>query len=799
MVQHMRLSMRSLSRAPALAVISVLTVALGVGAGTALFSVVKAVLLNPLPYQDADRLVWIAPQGDDRQEVRASLPDFDDWRQQNRSLAALGAYADAPFLAGGGTSPERTQGAIVTEDFFEVLGAAPRAGRLWTQQEHDTGAPLGLVVLGHGLWQRAYGGDAQIIGRQISLMGLHATVIGVMPPGFSYPPGTELWVSARSVREGNVRGARNFRVIGKLAEGATIEAAREELRAVVAALKQQYPSVLQPADVVLAPLASYLTGSVRAPLLILFGSVGLLLLIVCVNVANLLLVRVTARSRDLAIRTALGAGRGHLFQDLFTESLLLAAAGGILGIVLAGWSLDGLKLMIPESVPRVADVRIDLGVVAFSLAVSTFAGVLFGTLPAWRATRVNVQDALKTAARGQSRGQRSVRLQSALVVSEVALSLMLLAGAGLLLSSFSRLRAVDPGFRGQGALAVTLSFPMSAPERGKILARYGEILERTRALPGVAAAGLMRDLPFDPIERDIHFTVEGAGKVESSIARWQIVSPGLMEALQISLLRGRRFAESDTQTAPGVVLISQTMAERYWPDRDPIGERVWFDGIEPREHWLMVVGVVGDVRQAGLAQPAPPVAYVCYAQLQIPGYLSSASVVVRPAGDAQAIVPALRNVIRQVHPEAALSLRSFDDLLADATARQRFQTQVLGGFAALALMLGIVGLYGVMSYMVASNQAAIGIRMALGAQRSDVFRSVAWRALALTGAGSAIGLAGCLAMRGILSTVVFGIGPSEPSVLAGAAVVMLAVGLAACFGPARRATRVDVAEVLRRE
>jgi predicted permease len=362
--------------------------------------------------------------------------------------------------------------------------------------------------------------DPQILGRQITLVGIRATVIGVMPPGFAYPAGAELWVSARSLGEGNVRTAPNFRVIGRLGQGARIERAHEDLQAIVAKLKREYPSPLQPAEVVLTPLASHLTGSVRTPLLILFASVGLLLLIVCVNVANLLLVRVTARSRELAIRTALGAGRRRLFLDLVTESLLLAAAGGGLGVLLAGWSLDVLRLVTPASVPRAAEVRMDLGVLTFSLALATLAGALFGTLPSWRATLVDIHEAIKAAPRGQSRTRRSLRLQSALVISELALSLILVAGAGLLLSSFSRLRAVDPGFRSDRVLAATLSFPMNnAAERGKIIARYREILERTRALTGVEGAGVIRNLPFDGVEQDVHLTIQGRSRVAGAMAR----------------------------------------------------------------------------------------------------------------------------------------------------------------------------------------------------------------------------------------------------------------------------------------
>jgi predicted permease len=774
-------TLRSLLRAPGLTAISILTIALGVGAGTALFSVVKAVLLNPLPYLDPARLVWIAPLGEARQELRVSLPDFDDWHAGNRSLARIAAYADAPFLAGGGSNPERTRGAMVTEDFFDLLGAAPMLGRLISPQEHQTGPPLGVAVISHGLWQRVYGGDPNIIGRPISLVGLRTQVIGVMPPGFSYPAGADLWVSARSLRDGNIRSARNYYVIGRLKAGVTLETARRELQAMV------------------TPLESHLTGGVRTPLLFLFASVGLLLLIVCINIANLLLVRVTARSRELAVRAALGAGSRRLFRGLLAESLVLAAAGGALGLLLANWSMEVLRAVIPASVPRAAEVRLDFGVMLFGLALSGLAGVLFGTLPSWRATRVNLHDALKAAPRGLSATRRALGLQSALMISEVALSLMLTVAAGLLLSSFMRLRAVDPGFRGAGTLAARISSPMNPAERARIAGRFADILRRVRALPGVDAAGVIRDVPFDPIELDAHFTIEGRGKDPSSIARWQVASPGTMEALGIPLLHGRRFTEADTQNAPSVAVISHTMAQRYWPGRNPIGERIWFDGVEPREHWLTIVGIAGDVRQSGLAQPAPPMVYACYAQLQIPPHLVSASVLVRAAIEPRSLIPALREAIRQAHPQAAVKFQTLDDVLSVATARQRFQMQILTGFAAMALLLALVGLYGVMSYLIASNRVAIGIRMALGARPADVFRSVVARAVQLAGAGCGIGIAGCVAARDALSKVLFGVGPSDPGILASAVLGMLSVTLVACWLPAKRAMGVDPAEVLKGE
>ena len=406
---------------------------------------------------------------------------------------------------------------------------------------------------------------------------------------------------------------------------------------------------------------------------------------------------------------------------------------------------------------------------------------------------------LKAGARGQTANRRSQRLQAALVVSEVALSLVLLAGAGLLFDSFARLRAVDPGFRTSRVLAVNLSLPVNPASRGKLVSQYRELIERVRALPGVEAAGTIKDAPFDPIQRDGHFFIENQRNLAAPDAGYLIVSPGLMEALAIPLRRGRLFAESDAEGAPGVAIVNEEMARKYWPGRDPIGQRVWFDSFEPKEHWLTVVGVVGNVRQSGLTEPVQPQAYVCYSQVQITGQLGSGNLMVRSAVDPRSLAPAVRRIVREANPEAAATFRTMDDVMADATARQRFQMQVLAAFAILALVLAAVGLYGVLAYSVTSNRAAIGIRMALGAQPPQLFRMVAQRALWLTSAGAAIGLAACLMLRSVLAKVVFGVGPSDPRVLAAAVSVMLAVALSACWFPARRAMHVDPVRALREE
>ena len=798
LLQDLRHGWRSLRRAPGLTFISILTVALGVGAGTALFSVVKAVLLNPLPYPQPDRLTWVeAIMGGG--PVRVSMPDFDDWRSQNRGFAALAAYSDSPILVGGGETPELTSGVIVTEDFFDVLGVRPAMGRLFSADEHRPGQPLATAVIGHGLWQRAFGGDPNIVGRTITLVGFRSTVIGVMPPGFAFPAGTDLWVSARAVNEGISRSAHNYWVIGRLRDGVAVETADRDISAIATRLNQQYPGPFQTTDATARPLALHLVGSARTPLLLLFGAVGLLLLIVCVNVANLLLVRTSARSRELALRAAVGAERRDLIRQLLVESLMLAAAGGALGLLITFWSMDLIRLMLPVTLPRAADVGIDAGVMMFAAAVSLGAGVLFGTLPAWRASLLNVHDVLKAGGRGQTPSPRSRRVQAALIVSEVALSLVLLAGAGLLLESFARLRAVDPGFVSQGVLTMSMSFPVGRAEVPRLAARYRDLLARVRALPGVELAGTIKDLPLNPIQRSGHFFIETRRDAPVSEAGFLVVTPGVMEALRIPLVRGRYLTEADAEEAPGVVVISAEMARRFWPDRDPIGERIWFNSFEPKEHWLTIVGVAGDVRQSGLTEPARAQAYISYAQVQIKANLGVGNLIVRSSLDPGSVIAPVRQALREVHPGAAASFRTLDDLMAAATARQRFQTQVLGAFAALALVLAAIGLYGVLSYTVTSGRAAIAVRLALGARPRDVFRLVAARGLALTVIGAALGIAGVVALSSVLERVVFGVGPSDPAILGVAACVMLTTALAACWFPARRAMRVDPVTALRDE
>jgi len=795
----MRRAFRSLRRAPALTLISILTVALGVGAGTSLFSVVKAVLLNPLPYPEPNRLAYVAELNDSGRQMQVPSANFENWQQENRTFVAMAASGEGPVNAGGGESPERTYGAYVTQDFFRVMGIQPAMGRGFEPAEEKFRA-AGTVVLGDGLWRRAYGGDPQILGKKIKLMGQPFTVIGVMPARFDYPNGSELWIAAGAFFNNDSRTAHNFRVVGRLRAGVNIAQAQADLSSISRRLKQEYPSPFMAKDAAVVSLNEQIVGKVRAALLMLFGAVGFLLLIVCVNVANLLMVRLTTRMREISVQVALGAGRLHLIRQLLAESVVLAAAGGALGLLVAFWSMDLLRVLLPADLPRSADIRMDGGVIAFALAISVTTGLLFGLLPAWRASRLNVNEALRVASRSYSSGGRTHRTQAALVISEVCLSLVLVAGAGLLAKSFLRLRSVDPGFRSDHVLVAQVSFEVPASGFQVLPGMFREVLAALRAIPGVQSAGMVHGLPLDGGSPDGHFNIEGRPQDSGAAdANFSVVSPGYLATLRIPVLRGRDLSESDTAETAPVTVISAEMARLFFPGQNPIGKRIWFDSFAPQKQWLTIVGIAADIREEGLTRPIMPVAYVSHMQTESPQQLLDENFVLWTAQDPRNVVQAVRERLRAADRGSVVKFATMDQVLARSVARQRFQMQVLGGFAALALVLASVGLYGVLSYVVTSNRVEIAIRMALGAQPGSIFAMVTGRALCLAAAGTAIGLAACFAVRSVLASLLFGIGPSDPATLGGAIVLLLAVAFAASWFPARRAMRVDPSAALQAE
>ena len=797
--QELRHGVRALLRAPSLTTISILTVALGVGAGTSLFSVVKAVLLNPLPYPDPARLTWVAEVNQTGRQIQVAYRNFLDWREQSHSFTSMTAFADFPVIVAGGDLPLSTHGALVDESFFTTLGVSAHLGRTFAADEVKVGvAPV--AVIGYGLWQSAFGGDPAVIGRRLRVSGVAATVIGVMPPGFAWPEKTGIWLPITATGDPGYasRTGHNWRVMGRLRPASTVAQAQAEVDGIERRIKQQYPSPFQGKDAAVATLQEHMVGQVRPALLMLFGAVGFLLLIVCVNVANLLLVRVTARSRELAVRAAMGAGRRHLIRQMLTESLLLGAAGGAMGLLLASLSMELLRVLLPAELPRLDQIQIDGGVVAFALAIAAAAGLLFGLLPAWRASAMNVNDALKSGSRSATAGRASKRTQSALVVSEVCLSLVLVAGAALLARSFWNLRSIDPGFRSGHVLVADTSFPEG--EMPAVIAHYRDLLARVRAIPGVEAAGTASVLPIAGFHPDGHFNLEGRpDESKSADADYAIVSPGYLSAMRIPLLRGRDFNDGDTENGRHVAVISQEMAREYFPGTDPIGLRIWFDSFNRKENWLTIVGVAGDTRQSSLTKSVDSLAYVLYTQQTYPETLADGNLVVRTRMDAASVAGAVRGAIRAVNPDSAPTPRTMVSVVAESLARQRFQMDILGAFALLALVLAAVGLYGVLSYTVTASRTQIGIRLALGARPSTVFRMITGRALALSAAGVGLGALGCVALRRVLAATLFGIGPSDPVTIAAAVGVLLLVAAAAAFFPALRAMRTDPMTALREE
>jgi predicted permease len=799
LLQELRQATRALLRVPSLTTISILTIALGVGAGTSLFSVVKAVLLNPLPYPDPGRLTWVAEVNEKGRQQQVAYPNFVDWRQQSHSFTSMTAYADFPAIVSGGELPLSTGGALADESFFTTLGVSAHLGRTFATDEVKVGAAP-VAVIGHGLWRRAFGGDPAIIGRRLRMSGVAATVIGVMPPGFAWPENTEIWLPITATGNPAFAGrtGHNWRVLGRLQPGSSLAQAQAEVGGIERRIKQQYPSPFQAKDAAVVALQEHLVGQVRPALLILFGAVGFLLLIVCVNVANLLLVRVTARSRELAVRTALGAGSRNLIRQMLTESLLLGAAGGTAGLLLASFAMELIRVLLPPELPRLGEIQIDGGVVAFAMAISAAAGLLFGLLPAWRASATNVSDALKSGSRSATASAASKRTQSALVVSEVCLSLVLVAGAALLARSFQNLRSINPGFRTDHVLVSATSFPEGAMP--VVIAHYRDLLDRIRAIPGVEAAGTASSLPITGFHPDGHFTIEGTPELSRSAdADYVVVSPGYLSAMGIPLLRGRDFNDRDSENSQHVAVINQEMARVYFPGTDPIGQRIWFDSFNGQKNWLVIVGVAGDTRQQSLMKSVDSLAYVLFTQQTDAGVLEDGDLVVRTKLDPASVAGAVRSAIRAVNPDSAPTPRTMVSVLAESLARQRFQMEILGAFAALALILAAVGLYGVLSYIVTTSRTQIGIRLALGAQPSAVFRMITGRAMALAAAGVALGAVGCVTMRRVLAALLFGIGPNDPVTIAAAVGVLLLVSVAAAFFPALRAMRTDPMVALREE
>src|SRR5262245_12609664 len=821
LMQDLRYGSRTLMKNPGFTVVAALTLALGIGANTAIFSVVNAVLLEPLPYPEARQLALISENFSQRglNRILVSAPEYLDYRDRSRSFSQVAAYRRQSFTLTGAGEAEMLRGTVCSTNLFETLGVRPALGRPFLPGEDRPGGNQ-VVALSHGLWQRRFGADPRVVGQKLTLNDNAVEVVGVMPPGFQFPPLTELWSPIAFTNEmlGQREGPRNLNVLARLKPESDLPAAQAEMNILARQLQEQYPEAYPAAtgwSVTVTSLREYIVGDVRTALWTLLGAVGFVLLIACANVANLLLARAAARERELAIRAALGAGRARIARQLLTESLMLALAGGALGLLIAWYGVKALLALNPDALPPTATVRIDGTALAFTALVSLLTGVGFGLAPAIGAAKPDLIGVLKESGRGVRAGRYGLR--GGLVVMEIALSLMLVIGAGLLIRSFMRVRAVDPGFATENVLTMSFALPQTKyPERHQVANFYQEVLQRVESEPGVEAAGLIAGLPLSGSSSTWGFTTEAKPQPaleEVLEATNRVVSPGYFGALKIPLNRGRDFTSADNENSPGVVIINETLASRFWPNEDALGKRIKLASAEPQRTWdglwLTIIGVVGDVRADGLENEVRPEMYLSYLQNPWRGLPSrpymtlverTMSIVARGAAEPAGLTAALRQAVAAVDKnQPVMVVATLENLLAASLAERRFNLSLLGVFAAVALALAAIGLYGVMSYSVSQRTAEIGLRMALGAQESGVLRLVIGQGMKLALAGVLIGLGGAVALTRWLETLLFGVSATDPLTFALIALLLTLVALLACYVPARRATKVDPMTALRIE
>jgi putative ABC transport system permease protein len=803
LVQDVRYGLRRLTRAPGFTAIALLTLALGIGANSAIFTVVNGVLFRPLPFPEPDRLVGVYHVYDGGMRPM-SPPNFLDLRARTRTLADIAASAGGTFTLTGSGDPIRLEGARVSGSFFDVLGIPPMLGRVFRVQDNETGQHR-VAMLSYALWRDRFGSDPQIVGKPITLDGDPFIIVGVMPEGFAYPAKTPLWIPLEydEVFRVKNRGAWYLRVVGRLAPGASAESAAREIEGLGAQLEREYPNFNTRVGMTVDPLRAHMVKGVRTALLILLGAVGFVLLIACANVANLFLARAVQREGEMAIRAALGGSRVRLVRQLLTESLLLAIAGGTAGLLLAVWGTDLLIRLKPQGIPRLDDVRIDGAVVAFTACMTIVTGIIFGCMPAWQSTRTDLAGSLKDSARGAVGQAGMRRLRGALVVAEMALAVLLLTGAGLLIRSFAHLQGVDPGFRTNSALTMRLSLP----DRGydtdeKRAAFFDTLLDRIQATPGVRSASAISYRPMSGNTFNISFSVAGRPKLKPAdepTVEVRVITPDHFKTLGIPLRRGRPFTRADSASAMPVVLLSESAARKHFPNEDPIGRRIelgWGRKDKDAKVGGEVVGIVGDVKESGLNEPNEPELYVPYDQVSI----GAMTLIVRTDVPPMSLASAVQQYVRQADASLAVSqAETLDNVLAESISQSRFYMLLLGTFAAVALLLAAIGIFGVMSNAVAHRTREIGIRLALGAEASQVRGLVLRQALLLASVGIAVGLAASLQLTKLLRTLLFELSPTDPITLAGVALVLLGVALLASYLPAWRASRVDPLAALKAE
>ncbi len=799
--QDLRYGARMLFKQPGFTLIAIITLALGIGANAAIFSVVNTVLLRPLPYAEPERLMMIRemklPQFP---EFSVSPGNFLDWKKQNNVFERLIAFTGTSFNLIGTGDPEQLRGLRVTDGFLAMFGAQPQLGRDFLPEEDQPGHN-NVVILSHGFWQRRFGGEANIVNQTLTLSGQSYTVIGVLPATFRFGGSSLdlLTPVAFTAQDAQNHGGHFLSALGRLKAGVTVEQARTEMTTIAARLAAQYPGPNAGWSVKVMPLLEYTVRSIKTALLVLLGAVAFVLLIACANVANLLLARAAGRQKEIAIRTALGAGRLRIIRQLLTESLLLSLVGGAAGLLLAKWGMDLLLKLAPQDLPRMAGISLDGRALAFTAAITLLTGVIFGLVPALQASKPNLSETMKDAGRGSTEGGRRQLVRSTLVVLEVASALVLLVGAGLLIKSFWQLQRVDPGFNPDSALTLSVALPRRKyTEETQRAAFFQQLLEKVSALPGVQATGVTNSMPMGN-DTIYAFEIEGRPPLPPGAGQstnFYSVSAGYFKAMGIALRRGRLLTERDTKDAPHVAVINEAMAQKIFPNEDPLGKRMTFDDRSKNPDWYEIVGIVADVKQYGLDQATPLQTYEPYTQQT----MSSMTLVARTTGEPTNYTAAIRQAVLQIDKEQPIAnIRALNEFLSASIAQQQFSMLLLGVFAAVALVLAAVGLYGVLSYAVTQRTHEIGIRMALGAGQRDVLKMIVGHGLRLTLLGLAAGLAAAFGLTRLMSTLLFGVSAADPGTYSLIALLLVTVALLACYIPARRATKVDPLVALRYE
>jgi putative ABC transport system permease protein len=807
--QDIRYGLRGLWKSRAFTIIAALSLALGIGANTAIFSLIDAVLLKPLPFHEPDRLtmVWEDASYAGFPRNTPAPANYADWKNQNQVFEDMAAMAWTSFNLTGDGEPERLQAYQVTANFFQLLGIKPAVGRGFTPDEDKPDSKV--TVLSYGLWQRRFGGDRGLVGKEILLNGEKYTVIGVTPAGFQFlEKYIALWTPIGFTPEEIAnRGAHYLNVVARMKPGVSLEQADADIKTIQQRIARDHPNQAGRLGAYVMPLRERLAGEVKRPLMVLLVAVGFVLLIACANVANLMLSRAASRRKEIAIRSALGANRLHIVRQLLTESLLLSLVSGLIGLLFAVWSFAFLRQMIPEEMALTTTLSIDWRVLVYALLASLATGIVFGLAPALQASRIDLNGALKQAAGRSVSGLGGNKLRSGMVVVEVALALALLAGAGLLIRTFFKLLDQYSGLRPENVLTMRTQLP-----RGKYrepyqrAAFYNDVLDRVSALPGVISAGYTTSVPLEWKGGTSGFVIEGRSSEEMAAqglsydANHRQVSADYLKTMGIALKNGRYFSEADNAKSMPVVIVNQTMARQYWPNEEALGKRFKVGDPDSENPWMTVVGVVADVRQMGVDEPVKAEMYIPFSQIKTHVFFAPRDLVIRTSVEPMSLVAAVRREVNAVDAEQPISnIRTMDEILGEQTASRRLGMSLLTAFAALALFLALLGIYGVLSYLVAQQTAEIGVRMALGAQKRDIIGLVMKKGMVMTSLGVGIGLAVSFALMRLMTNLLFGVGAYDPATLGTITLLITATALLACYIPARKAAKVDPLVALRDE